>query len=174
MCSFNVINVRHFKKSVRSRGWRSRAGSLICAGLSGSFTIEASVIIPLSLFIIASLIILSFYLHDQVIIKTIPVSVILEDPFADSGELESSLAQELSARLIITSSAAVSLSSEYGQAEASVSAEIKDINPVIKYLTGSSTEDISFRASIKDLDGRQALLKEKTISDAARRITGDE
>ena len=144
--------------------------------LRGSFTVEAAVIVPLTMFIVVTFIYMAFYLHDRVIMSCIGADYILENAADYSGSLadiEENTEEMLKSRLIIADKISVSVSEDDGAALSS-SAKIAMPFSFITDIMGSSAEDIESTVNISMLDGRKALLKYQAIADGAELLTGDE
>ena len=144
--------------------------------LRGSFTVEAAVIVPLTMFIVVTFIYMAFYLHDRVIMSCIGAGYILENAADYSGSLadiQEDTEEMLKSRLIIADKISVSVSEDDGAALSS-SAKIAMPFPFITDIMGSSAEDIESTVNISMLDGRKTLLKYKAIADGAELLTGDE
>ena len=146
------------------------------AKLKGSFTIEAAVVIPITMFIMLALILLSFYIHDKTLMVTAPVSAILENAndSSDISALQQEAASRINPQLIAAGSPQISVESNDNTCSLSCSAGFDWRNNFVRTYLNDSLGNLATRVNITNLDGRQVLLLEKVLSDAAQKIKGDE
>lgn len=125
----------------------------------GSFTIEAAVIVPLTLFIICSAILISLDLHDSAILKSEAISKIFEslDGTEENEAALLSVETTLSERLITNDTVSVSLNET-------------DNNVTLTCNAASDGETVT--VNISNLDARAVLLKYKALNDGVENITG--
>lgn len=83
----------------------------------GSFTIEATMIIPILLFLIATMITILFYWHDRTVLKGLvyETAAIGAERGADAGELEAYATELLVGKLLWFSTATVTVKKEENQ-----------------------------------------------------------
>lgn len=83
----------------------------------GSFTIEAAMLIPMILFLIATMITILFYWHDRVVLKGLvyETAVIGAERAAVTGELETYANELLEGELLWFSTATVTVEKEENQ-----------------------------------------------------------
>lgn len=144
--------------------------------LKGSFTIEAAVIVPLTMFIVVTFIYMAFYLHDRVVMSCTGADFILENAmdYKDSlTGIEEDTEQMLKSRLIIAEDIQVSVSENQGVVLKS-SAKIGMPFSFITDIMGSSVSEAESTVNISVLDGRGTLLKYKAVADGAKLLTEDE
>ena len=144
--------------------------------LRGSFTVEAAVIVPLTMFIVVTFIYMAFYLHDKVVMSCTGADYILENAADYSGSLtdiEENTEEMLESRLIIADSISVSVSEDDGVTLGS-SAQVAMPFSFITDIMGYSVKEAESTVNISMLDGRRTLLKYKAIADGIDLLTGDE
>lgn len=144
--------------------------------LRGSFTVEAAVIVPLTMFIVVTFIYMAFYLHDKVVMSCTGADYILENAADYSGSLtdiEDNTEEMLESRLIIADSICVSVSEDDGVTLSS-SAQVAMPFSFITDIMGSSVKEAESTVNISMLDGRRTLLKYKAIADGIDLLTGEE
>ena len=76
----------------------------------GSFTLEAAVVVPITMALIAGLLIFTLSVHDGVILKTVSTAIIMENASRFSKEpenIQGKILDMLSKRLIVTRNIAV-------------------------------------------------------------------
>ena len=137
--------------------------------LKASFTIEAAVIVPISMFVIITFMYMAFYMHDCVIIKTVGPYYILEnaDSYNDSlSGIEEDIADMLEKRLIIAGDVSVVLEEDDGFI-LKCSAEFDLPLNFIRTLLGASSGSISTQTDISALNARELLLEYKAFADTA-------
>ena len=137
--------------------------------LKASFTIEAAVIVPISMFVIITFMYMAFYMHDCVIIKTVGPYYILEnaDSYNDSlSGIEEDIADMLEKRLIIAGDVSVVLEEDDGFI-LNCSAEFDLPLNFISTFLGASSGSISTQTDISALNARELLLEYKAFADTA-------
>lgn len=132
--------------------------------LKASFTIEASVIIPLTMVIMVWIFFLAFYLHDRVIIGCSGSEFILENikDGVDADEVKSAVEE----RIIIADDIYVDTDDEEKN---SVSTSGTFNLPDMISDNGVAGSSVSLSA----LSPRSEVLKYKAIADGAQILTGD-
>ena len=140
--------------------------------LKASFTVEASVVIPITLFIMLALILLSFYIHDKTILVNASVSAILENANDDSdiGELKSEAYSRINAKTIGVNGTYVNVESNDGKYVLSAGSSFDWKNDFVRAFLDNSLGSAEAEVNISNLDGRRVLLEIKVLSDAARLI----
>lgn len=135
--------------------------------LKASFTIEAAVIVPLTIFIIAAFMYMAFYIHDRAVMGSAGAAYILENAadYSDSlSTIEEDTREMLENRLIIAENISVSVTDEDGITLESSA----DINMPLAFLSsilGTSPDSVSTSVNISMLDGRAQVLKYKAAAD---------
>ena len=142
--------------------------------LKGSFTIEASVIVPMVMLIMLSLILLTFYIHDRALLTSASISAILENASerSDIGALKSEAEQRIHSQLIAAYDIYVSADSNDGSFSISASGDFDWKNSFVRAFLNNSPGSLDVRVNISNLGGREPLLQAKVLSDAARLIKG--
>ena len=136
--------------------------NLLCFRLKASFTIEAAVIVPISLIIICAAILVSMHVHDLVVIRAVSVSSIFEGYYASSdiSDIKESAEETLSSRLITADDIDVTVEADQENeyiltCESSSGSASGLFGSYISESLCSNTVSIN----ISDLDGRDTLLK---------------
>lgn len=135
--------------------------------LKASFTIEAAVIVPLTIFIIAAFMYMAFYIHDRAVMGSAGAAYILENAadYSDSlSTIEEDTREMLENRLIIAENISVSVTDDDGITLESSA----DINMPLAFLSsilGTSPDSVSTSVNISMLDGRAQVLKYKAAAD---------
>ena len=135
--------------------------------LKASFTIEAAVIVPLTIFIIAAFMYMAFYIHDRAVMGSAGAAYILENAadYSDSlSTIEEDTGEMLENRLIIAENISVSVTDEDGITLES-SADINMPLPFLSSILGTSPDSVSTSVNISMLDGRAQVLKYKAAAD---------
>lgn len=145
--------------------------------LKASFTIEAAVIVPLTMFIIVTFMYMTFYLHDLCVLGSAGKSFIMENAADLTEGQEEALASEaeeyIDGRLIIAESVSVNVEEDEGL---SLSGEA-DFDVPFGFaadLLGFSLSEINTSLNISNLDARGTLLKYKAVSDGIDILSGEE
>ena len=136
--------------------------------LKASFTIEASVIVSLTLVLVAAIMIVLFFLHDRVLAGTVSTYEIMEhaDRYKeDPGAVSEGISQMLGKRLIAAKGTAVTAEEITGGFQVTVGAEMEIPLAVLRELIGSESEEISEVINVSNLNARETLVKYKTICD---------
>lgn len=122
---------------------------------AASFTIEAAVIVPFSLILICSAILLTFHLHDLAVIRAVSVTGVFGEwnGSAQASDIEEVVQEALSSRLITTDDPEVTVTEASGE-----------------YTIACG--DIS--VNISGLSGRDTLLKYRVLKDGLLSVTGTE
>lgn len=133
--------------------------------LKASFTIEAAVIIPLSMMVMVWIFFLAFYLHDRVIINCSGTDIILENikESVNSEDMETVVKD----RMIIANDVSVRTEEDGND---SVSIEGTFRLPDMIAGSGISGSNISMSA----LSPRSEILKYKAVADGVTLLTGDD
>ena len=146
-----------------------------CTGHArASFTIEAAVIVPMTMLILMAVIFLSFHVHDK-------VSIVAATQYAALVQAESSLAgssglagpqQGLSRQLIRATDAGLSVSGDADSVTAEASAGFTVPIPMVDLLTNHALQSISVSVHNRSFNGRKKLLLYKSICDGVQDLTG--
>ncbi len=144
--------------------------------MQASFTVEAAFIIPLSIFLMVTVILLSFYLHDRAVMNSAGVTAVLSgySESADVGDMKSSMESALENSFIMTNDASVLVSEDDGEYTLQASAGFDTGFAFVSSLSGSDTLSASCEINISHLDGRGELLKYKLIRDGYQSLTGED
>lgn len=141
--------------------------------LKAGAVIEAAVIVPLTLIILAAVVTVVFVLHDRVILNTVSLYEVMEEAGegADAQTLQDSVSEMLSRRLITAKDTGVSADpSEDGilvEAGGSIQIPLR----IIRYLMGSGYDRIDTDVRVTNLNGRKQLIRYKTICDGLEALT---
>lgn len=143
--------------------------------LKASFTIEASVIVPLALLLVASVITIVFMLHDRVLLSTVSSYEVIdhateykENPQAAVDEILAMLEKRL-----VTAKNVQSLAEgkEDGMS-VQASADIRVPLDIVQMLTEAEGR-IETTVNVSNLNRREQLVRYKTICDGLSVITKD-
>lgn len=136
--------------------------------LKASFTIEAAVVVPITMVLIAALIMVSFALHDRVLLSTAVFYEVMDHAKGFQEDPEESAAQVralLQKRLIAAKQPEVSVREGAEGKEAEATGMIPLPSGLIGTMTGSSFQEVRTHIRISNLDGRKVLTEYKTICD---------
>ena len=144
-------------------------------GFSGSFTIEAAVVIPMTMLLLVTVIFTAFYVHNAATITAVADAALLENASSlkengDSfcGDLERILQQ----RLIGETQVQASISGGEDKRSAEVFAVFRIPLAMIDDLTQQRMGSLSFSGDVSHLNGRKKLLLYKAICDGAENLLG--
>lgn len=136
--------------------------------LKASFTIEASVIVSLTLVLVAAVMIVLFFLHDRVLVSTVSTYEVMEhaDRYKEEpGAVSEGISQMLEKRLIAAKGTDVTGEEITGGFQVTAGAEVEIPLAVLKGLIGSESEQIRAVINVSNLNARETLVKYKTICD---------
>lgn len=136
--------------------------------LKASFTIEASVIVPLAMMMITVVVMVSFALHDRILLQTALVFEVMDHAkgFTEEPEEAASNAEALlEKRLTVAKDIKVLVEEEKDGTRTSAEGRIPIPGGLIRRISGSAFEKAEVQAMIANLDGRKALIEYKTICD---------
>lgn len=139
----------------------------------GSFTLEAAVIVPLAMALIAALLVFALAVHDGVIMNTVSVVAIMENAgkFADDpGNIREDVLKMLQKRLVVAKNISVEIDGDEDQYAAVSQGSFQIASGFIRYFTGEDLSQLKTRVCISNLNGRKTLLKYKAICDSTNRI----
>ena len=134
----------------------------------GSFTLEAAVVVPITMALIAGLLIFTLSVHDGVILKTVSTAIIMENASRFSKEpenIQGKILDMLSKRLIVTRNIAVDVTGGEDDCTATCRGSLQIASGFIRNLTGTDITDLHSCINISYLNGRKTLLKYKAICD---------
>ena len=140
----------------------------------GSFTLEAAIIMPVTMAVIAALLLFAISVHDGVVMNTVSTAAILENAGSftnDPENIPGTIRDMLSKRLIIAKNIAVDVDEEQDQYMAICSGSFQIASGFLRMFTGEEMTNIRTNVSISNLDGRKTLLKYKTICDGLEDLT---
>ena len=143
--------------------------------LKASFSIEAAVIVPITLLIVASVLTIVFVLHDRIIFTTVTAYETMEhaqDEADDSELIRSSAEEMLGKRLVTADGAQVFLESSEDSVTLSAGGEVPILLGSVRMLVGAENERIDTRIRISNLKGRETLIRYKTICDGISALGG--
>ena len=139
----------------------------------GSFTLEAAVIVPLAMALIAAILIFALAVHDGVIMKTVGVATIMENAGNFENDLEiirEDVLKMLQKRLVVAKNVSVEVEESKDQYTAISQSSFQIASGFIRYFTGEDLSQLNTRVCISNLNGRKTLLKYKTICDSAKNL----
>lgn len=144
--------------------------------LKASFTIEASIIVPLALLLVASVITIVFMLHDRVLLSTVSSYEVI-DHATEYKENPQAAADEILAMLekrLVTAKNVQSLAEgkEDGM-RVQASADIRVPLDFVQMLTEAEGR-IEATVNVSNLNRREQLVRYKTICDGLAVLTKDE
>ncbi|MBR3402787.1 MAG: pilus assembly protein [Parasporobacterium sp.] len=142
---------------------------------SGSFTIEAAVVIPMTMLLLVTMIFTAFYVHNAATIAAVSDAALLENAlYLDENRSSfcSNLEGILGQRLIGETQVSASISGGEDKRSAEVSAVFRIPIAMIDDLTQERLGSLSFRSDVSHLDGRKKLLLYKAICDGAENLLG--
>ena len=142
--------------------------------LKAGFTLEAAVIVPLSLVIICTMILLSFYIHDKIVFKSAGVRAVFENRSEDTSAIRSSVLDALENGLIMTRNTDVSCEINDDSASVQASGNFNWGYRMISGLFQDSLDTMSEKISISNLDGRSIILKYALADDLKELLKGEE
>ena len=144
-------------------------------GYSGSFTIEAAVVILMTMLLLVTVIFTAFYVHNAATITAIADAALLENA-ASLEENRDSFCKDLEGvlrqRLIGESQVQASIGGGEDKRSAEVSAVFRIPLAMIDDLTQERMGNLSFHSDVSHLDGRKKLLLYKAICDGAENLLG--
>lgn len=159
---------------IRIRKKKSQWGGRNIA-FSGSFTLEAAVIVPLVMVIMVAAVFLTFYVHDIVTMTAVSDYALLENAGnirKNEQEITKGMTQLLSDRMIAATDISFSVSGSDNKAYATASAHINLPTAMLKTMLGEETENLNKEIDISNLSGRKTLLLYKAIIEGASEISG--
>ena len=152
---------------------KQRKNKRICIRLKASATIEAAVIVPITLVIIAAVLVLVFILHDWVILSTASLYEIMEEAGdgEDSGEIQESVSAMLGKRLITADVAGVSADASEDRISVDAEGSVQIPMQLLRTLLGEGFSRIGGEVRVSNLNGRKLLVRYKTICDGVSAFT---
>ena len=154
---------------------RARTHRQLPDGLRASFTIEAAVIVPLSLIIICAAILVSMHIHDLVVIRAVSISSIFEgySTSSDISYIKELAGETLSARLIVTDNIEVTAENT-SDGEYILTCKSSSGNPSALFgsYISSSLSSSTVSINISNLSGRDTLLKYKAAKEGLLSVIG--
>ena len=159
---------------IRIRKKKSQWGGRNIA-FSGSFTLEAAVIVPLVMVIMVAAVFLTFFVHDIVTMTAVSDYALLENAGnikKNEQEITTGMTQLLSDRMIAATDISSSVSGSDNKAYATASAHINLPTAMLKTMLGEETENLNKEIDISNLSGRKTLLLYKAIIEGASEISG--
>ena len=139
--------------------------------IKGSFTVEAAVIVPISMGIIVTLICFGLYLHDAVIIETVGPAAVLEAAGRYSST-EQSVKSEVQEMLEKRLSSARGFSVDIkGEEDVRITIEAGFDRPLKGLISSPGLSGIKTDINLSNLNGRKQVLKYKMIKDGVKSLT---
>ena len=143
--------------------------------LKASFTIEASIIVPIALLLVASVMTVVFMLHDRVILSTVSSYEVIEHAtqYKDNPQAaEEGILQMLEKRLVTAKNIQTSSKGEADGMSVFTEAEIDVPLGKVRELTDAEGR-IKTSVNVSNLNRREQLVRYKTICDGLAAITED-
>lgn len=144
--------------------------------LKAGFTIEASVIVPLTMILVAAVMVVCFMLHDRVILSTVSIYEVMEHASRykdDPDAAQSGIGDMLGKRLITAKNESADVEQQEGGLKVTAAAELEAPLGGIHKISGTP-EQIQCRINISNLNARERLVRYKTICDGLSLITEGE
>ena len=141
---------------------------LLSKKVNASFTIEAAVIIPISLVIIVTIFFVAFYLTDRVALSSESEIAILDNIENDednSSEITSRVEELIKGRILMSKDIGVSSEKAGEGYVVSTSGNFALPIPLVKTMLGEKMESVGTKINISNLDARKQLLKYKAVCD---------
>lgn len=137
--------------------------------ISGSFTIEAAVVVPMCMLIFLAVIYLGFYEYDQVTVNAVSEYAVYRQAEQNLGGVSGTegLEAELSSLLLAVSQSSLSVTGDANQSKAASSANFQIPLLMVDQLTSGTLRTIRAEAEGNAFDGRKKLLLYKNICDGA-------
>lgn len=142
----------------------------------GSFTLEAAVVVPITMALIAGLLIFTLSVHDGVILNTVSTAIIMENASRFSKEPENirgKIMDMLSKRLLVTRNIAVEVTGGEDDCTAISSGSFQISSGFIRNLTGTEITELHSQINISYLNGRKTLLKYQAVCDGMSGLLGE-
>ncbi len=157
--------------SNRAKKLKVLAGHVLSRKAGASFTIEAAVVVPLCMVVLASVVLAAFNLHDNVVLKASAPSLVLESAaeFAKEGKTVYDYEAYFKRRLIVLKNAAVESSEKDDGIVFTGSADFNTDLKMAGLLLGGSTGSRNVRIEIACLKPRKNLVKYKILCEAAEK-----
>ena len=144
--------------------------------LKASFTIEASILVPIALLLVASVMTVVFMLHDRVILSTVSSYEVIDHASQykdDPQAAEEGILQMLEKRLVTAKNIQTSSEGETDGMSVRTEAEIDVPLGKVQELTNAEGR-IETSVNVSNLNRREQLVRYKTICDGLSAITEDQ
>ena len=162
--------MRNFKSSVMNI--KSR---LSACRLNAVFTLEAAIIVSLSLFLICSAILVSMHVHDIAVLRAVSISTVFGEYNSSAGvsEIEEAVCEALDARLIAADDICAEASLSSGEYLLTCTASSNTSSGIFGSYIGSVFDTSTVTINISNLDGRDALLKYRLAKEGLLSVIGE-
>jgi hypothetical protein len=144
--------------------------------LKASVTIEASILVPIALLLVASVMTVVFMLHDRVILSTVSSYEVIDHASQykdDPQAAEEGILQMLEKRLVTAKNIQTSSEGETDGMSVRTEAEINVPLGKVQELTNAEGR-IETSVNVSNLNRREQLVRYKTICDGLSAITEDQ
>lgn len=144
--------------------------------LKASVTIEASILVPIALLLVASVMTVVFMLHDRVILSTVSSYEVIDhaSQYKDAPQAaEEGILQMLEKRLVTAKNIQTSSEGETDGMSVRTEAEIDVPLGKVQELTNAEGR-IETSVNVSNLNRREQLVRYKTICDGLSAITEDQ
>ena len=144
--------------------------------LKASATIEAAVVIPVTLVIIAAVLTIVFVLHDRVILNTASLYEVMEQAGAgeDPQELRSAVSDMLQKRLVTAAETSVSADVKEDGVQIDAGGSVQIPLRMVRFLVGEENQQVEAQIRVSNLSGRKLLIKYKTLCDGLSALGKEE
>ena len=142
--------------------------------LKGSFTIEAAVVVPITMVIMVAMVFMSFFAYDKTTLTAVCDYALMETAGKtenNTGQIQSEVSGLLVSRLLAASDIKVSAGGSDMNAYIESSASFGIPMLMIQTLFGYENMNFSSRLDVSNLNGRKKLLLYKSILDGADSLT---
>ena len=142
--------------------------------LKGSFTIEAAVVVPITMVIMVALVFLGFLTYDKASITAVCDYALMEaagNTGNNTTKVQNAIFELLNSRLLAVSDIKVSAGGNTGNAYVSSAASFDIPLYMVKELIGGEAGLLSCNMDISNLDGRKVLILYKMILDGVSILT---
>ncbi|MCF0142180.1 MAG: pilus assembly protein [Parasporobacterium sp.] len=145
--------------------------------VQASFTIEAAVIVPLSLIIVMTVILLCFFIHDRVMLTAGMAEAVFTEASAEEPDLDNmieSAGSLITTKQIMASGTETNGSESLGSYTLEAESAFDWRFSLVRELFDNALGGMDAEVKISNLDGRDILLRYRLIRDGLDLINGGE
>ena len=142
--------------------------------LKGSFTIEAIIVVPLTMAIMVGIVFMAFLAYDKASMTAVCDYALMEtagNTGNNTGKVQNAVSELLNSRMLAVSDINVSAGGNERNAFVASSATFDIPLLLIRKLIGSDAAKLNCSMDISNLDGRGTLLLYKSILDGVSSLT---